>query len=226
MRIITGKYKKSNLFAVPGRTARPTTDFTREVIFTVLESCQNLQVLDIYAGSGSLGLEALSRGARFVDFVDFSEKSIRTIIKNVHKLGCKLDCKIHRKKVSAYLKSCNKKFDIILMDPPYDRKLVNKTIKHIFENELLKENGKIVVEHSSREKIDAIWQENIDYQRDGKKTKITILKNMNYSEEEKDIIESLENNEWKSIGNLEEEKRRSQEIAKNTIRKKVRNEDL
>ncbi|MCF7813754.1 MAG: 16S rRNA (guanine(966)-N(2))-methyltransferase RsmD [Candidatus Cloacimonetes bacterium] len=176
MRIITGKYKKSNLFAVPGFTARPTTDFTREVIFTVLNSCQNLQVLDIYAGSGSLGLEALSRGARFVDFVDFSEKSIRTMIKNVHKLGCKLDCKIHRKKVSAFLKSCDKKFDIILMDPPYDRMLVNKTIKQIFDNELLAENGRLVIEHSSREKIDPIWQDKIDYQRDSKKTQITIIK--------------------------------------------------
>lgn len=195
MRIITGKYKKSNLFSVPGYTARPTTDFTREVIFTVLGSCQNLQVLDLYAGSGSLGLEALSRGARFVDFVDFSEKSIKTIIKNVHKLGCKLDCQIHRKKVSAYLNSCSKKFDLILMDPPYDRKLVNKTIGQIFTNELLSENGRIVIEHSSREKIDPSWQDRIDYQRDGKQTKITILKKITTPKVEKILSENKVDNE-------------------------------
>ncbi len=178
MRIITGKFKKSNIFAVPGFTARPTTDFTREVVFNVLPSCQNLKVLDLFAGSGSLGLEALSRGALAVDFVDFSEKAIKTIIKNVHKLNCKNDCRILRKKASAYIKSCDTRFDLIFIDPPYDRKLVNKTISQIFDNEILTDNGKIVIEHSSREKIDPSWQEKIDYQRDGKKTTITILNNL------------------------------------------------
>lgn len=195
MRIITGKYKKSNIFSVPGVTARPTTDFTREVIFTVLKSCQNLRILDLYAGSGSLGLEALSRGAKFVDFVDFSEKSIKTIIRNINKLGCKSECKIHRKKVSAFLNSCDLKFDVILMDPPYERKLVNKTIDQIFANNLLTENGRIVIEHSVREIIDSGWNNYIEYQRDGKKTKITILRNNLISDNRTTNPESSEEKE-------------------------------
>lgn len=175
MRIITGKYKKSNLFSVPGSTARPTTDFTREVMFTVLGSCENLKVLDLYAGSGSLGLEALSRNAEFVDFVDFSEKSIKTIIKNVRKLDCRNDCKIHRKKVSAFLNSCEQTYNLIFMDPPYNKKLVNKTIAQIFQNELLTSNGKLVIEHSSRELINESYQNQVIYQRNSKNTCITIL---------------------------------------------------
>ena len=90
MRIITGKFKKANLFTVPGKTARPTTDYIKEVIFSVISSCNGKNVLDLYAGSGSLGFEALSRNADFVDFVDFSDKSIKTMKRNIEKLKCNL----------------------------------------------------------------------------------------------------------------------------------------
>jgi 16S rRNA (guanine966-N2)-methyltransferase len=153
MRIITGKFKKANLFSVQGNTTRPTTDFIKEAIFSTIFDCENLLVLDLYAGSGSLGLEALSRGASFVDFIEFSEKAIQAIIKNIHKLKCEEQAHIYRKKVSSFLKKTGKKYDLIFMDPPYDKSLVNKTIELIIENSVLSESGKIVVEHSPHEKI-------------------------------------------------------------------------
>lgn len=175
MRIIAGKFKKANLYSVPGNTARPTTDYTREVIFSVLGDIANLTVLDLYAGTGSLGLEALSRNAEFADFVEFSEKSIRTIIRNIEKLRCSEDCKIYRKKVSAFLKTCPKKFNLILMDPPYDKNLINKTIDLILEYELLQPYGRIVIEYSFREELDEKWSRYISYDKNTGKSKLTVL---------------------------------------------------
>ncbi len=107
MRIITGKFKKANLFAVPGNTARPTTDYIKEVIFSVIPSCEGKNVLDIYAGSGSLGFETLSRNALFVDFVDFSDKSIKTMKRNIVKLNLKSKSKLGLKSQSkCLLKKC------------------------------------------------------------------------------------------------------------------------
>lgn len=177
MRIITGKFKKANLFAVPGNTARPTTDYIKEVIFSIISSCAGKNVLDIYAGSGSLGFEAISRNALFVDFVDFSDKSIKTMKRNIEKLSCSSECKIHRKKVSAFLNSCDKKFDLIFMDPPYNKDLVNPTIERVVENDLLTESGIIVIEHSPREKLLEEWDTLVTYHKNYGSSVITVLSN-------------------------------------------------
>ncbi|MDP8201207.1 MAG: 16S rRNA (guanine(966)-N(2))-methyltransferase RsmD [Candidatus Tenebribacter burtonii] len=179
MRIITGKFKKANLFTVPGKTARPTTDYIKEVIFSVISSCNGKNVLDLYAGSGSLGFEALSRNADFVDFVDFSDKSIKTMKHNIEKLKCTFDCKIHKKKVSAFLNSIDKKFDLIFIDPPYDKDLVNFTIEKIIDNLLLSQNGHIVIEHSPREKLLEKWNVMTTYNKNYGSSVITVLTNEN-----------------------------------------------
>jgi len=182
MRIITGKFKKANLFSVPGKTARPTTDYTKEVIFSTIFSCVSLEILDLFAGSGSLGLEALSRGAEFVDFVEFSEKSIKTILRNIQKLKCENETRVYRKKVESYLKKTEKKYDLIFMDPPYDKNMVNKTINLIISNSILKKNGKIIIEHSSNEKINCINSEIYANQKRNGSTMITILENISQNE--------------------------------------------
>lgn len=179
MRIITGKFKKANLFSVPGKTARPTTDYIKEVIYSVISSCSGKNILDLYAGSGSLGFEALSRNAEFVDFVDFSDKSIKTMKRNIEKLKCTSECKIHKKKVSAFLNRCEKKFDLIFMDPPYNKDLVNSTIEKIIDNELLTKNGYIVIEHSPREKLLEKWDVMTTYYKKYGSSTITVLANEN-----------------------------------------------
>ena len=153
MRIIAGKYKRRTLHSVPGNTARPTTDYLKETIFNIIPDCEGVAFLDLYAGSGSIGLEALSRGADWAVFVEFSHKSIATIISNIDALGCRDQCRLLRKKVLPFLRKCEDKFDIIFLDPPYDKNLVNVTIAEIIQNDLLREGGCIVVEHSTREKI-------------------------------------------------------------------------
>ncbi|MBT6993477.1 MAG: 16S rRNA (guanine(966)-N(2))-methyltransferase RsmD [Candidatus Cloacimonetes bacterium] len=175
MRVISGKFKKRTLVTVKGHRTRPTTDYTKEVMFDILQNVENMQVLDLFAGSGSLGLEALSRGAKFTHFVDFAENAISAMITNFEKFGCGDDCKIHRRKVSAFLKKCEEKFDLIFLDPPYDKNLLNNTIELIFENELLTENGVIIAEHSTREKIKLT--DKIINQKMGKAITITVMKN-------------------------------------------------
>lgn len=173
MRIIAGKYKRANLFPVPGNTSRPTTDYNKEVMFSILMNCEDKLVLDLFAGSGSLGFEALSRGAAEVFFVDFSMRSISTLKKNITKLKTAEQCRIQRRKVISFLKKTDRKFDLIFLDPPYNKDLVNPTLDVILERHLLEENGKIIVEHSPLEKI--IKMENILVQKATKNTQISIL---------------------------------------------------
>jgi 16S rRNA (guanine(966)-N(2))-methyltransferase RsmD len=176
MRIITGKYKKATLYSVPGNTARSTTDYVKELVFSILEDMEDMKVLDLFAGSGNLGLEALSRGARFVDFVEFSQKSIVTIFKNIEKLHCGDLCHVHRKKVSTFLKKSPGQYDYIFLDPPYEKNLINETIQMILENNFLQKNGMIVVEHATSELIDLRWKELIVTEKKSGNTRITILR--------------------------------------------------
>jgi len=153
MRIITGKFKGRNLHLVPGLSTRPTTAFNREVIFSVYQDYDGCRVLDLFAGTGSLGLETLSRGAKWVDFVEFAPAALATILKNIELLGCGESCHLWRKRADAYLKSCTESYDIIFLDPPYRKNLVNPTLELIKARELLSPGGIIMVEHDPREKL-------------------------------------------------------------------------
>jgi 16S rRNA (guanine966-N2)-methyltransferase len=154
MRIITGIHKGRNLFLVPGKSTRPTTSFNREMIFSVHQDYEGKRVLDLFAGTGSFGLEAISRGASWVDFVEFAPAAMATILKNIALLGCGDSCHLWRKKVDAYLKTCTDTYDIIFMDPPYLKNLVNPSLKLIMERALLNPDGLIVVEHSPKEALE------------------------------------------------------------------------
>lgn len=168
MRIISGKYKKRKLFTVEGRSTRPTTDYNREVLFSTYQEYEGKAVLDLFAGTGSFGLEALSRGATWVDFVEFASPAIATLIANIQHLGCGEDCHIYRKKVQAFLKDCPKKYDVIFMDPPYDKNLINPCLEAIFTTGILNEGGIIVVEHSAKEEIDPIYSDQVLKHKAGK----------------------------------------------------------
>jgi len=176
LRIIAGKYKRRTLHSVPGNTARPTTDYLKETIFNIIPDCEDVVFLDLYAGSGSIGLEALSRGAARVVFVEFAHKSIATIISNINALGIREQCRLLRKKVLPFLRKCEDKFDIIFLDPPYDKNLVNATIAEIIQKDLLREGGCIVVEHSTRELIAPEWIEFIVQIKKTRQSQISILK--------------------------------------------------
>jgi len=175
MRIIAGKFKKARIHAVPKGKTRPTTDFLREMIFSVIQECDGQKVLDLFAGSGSLGLEALSRGAKSALFVDISENSIKTIKQNVEKLRCEANTQYIRKKASAFLKVNQDKFDLIFLDPPYNKRQINPTLALIFELDTVEDGGLIVIEHSRSEKIDEQWMYFKTFERKAGDSMVTIL---------------------------------------------------
>jgi 16S rRNA (guanine966-N2)-methyltransferase len=122
MRIISGQWRSRPLVAPKGDTTRPTADRTRETLFSMLASrlgsFEELQVLDLFAGSGALGLEALSRGAATCTFVEQDRAALDALEANIAKLGAKAQCDIRRGSV-LMLGPARTAYDLILMDPPY-----------------------------------------------------------------------------------------------------------
>jgi 16S rRNA (guanine966-N2)-methyltransferase len=176
MRIIAGEFKKRNLYSVPGNTARPTTDFNRECLFDIIESCHDKSFLDLFAGSGAVGLEALSRGASRCVFVEFSLSSLHTIQQNIEHLGCSSRCQIFRRKVSSYLMKTEESFDLIFMDPPYDKGLVQQTLQLLADSKAVKKDTVIIIEHSTYEQIPPEWVDKIINTRSTRQTQLTFLR--------------------------------------------------
>jgi 16S rRNA (guanine966-N2)-methyltransferase len=117
MRVVAGRFKGRTLHAPRGRDTRPTSDRVREALFSVLGDVQSAAVLDLYAGSGALGIEAISRGATSATFVDNDEKAVAAIRRNLADLG--IDAKVHRRDGLAFLRSAEGPFDLVFIDPPY-----------------------------------------------------------------------------------------------------------
>ena len=132
--------------------------------------------MDLFAGTGSLGLEALSRGAKKSHFVEGSHKAVQIIKKNISKLQVSEHSLISKKRVNRFIRTCEDKFDLIFIDPPYGKNLVNETIELIYENDLLTENAQVVVERFYKEDIADIFRDKITSDKNYKTTSITILK--------------------------------------------------
>ena len=163
MRIISGKYKgkKLNGFTIEG--TRPTMDRVKESLFAMIQTNLNEAiVLDLFAGSGALGLEAISNGAKKCYLIDNNEEAIKTIKAN--STNIREDLNIIHTDYKKFLKQIDQKFDIIFLDPPYQSNQLNKALKIIEERDLLKEKGIIVCEY---EKIPPI-------------TNLKLLKEKNY----------------------------------------------
>jgi 16S rRNA (guanine966-N2)-methyltransferase len=120
VRIISGKYKNRTLFTTHSKTLRPTSSSARKSIFQILEPFDNLKILDLFSGIGSLGIESLSRGAKHITFVEKNPKVISFLAKNLKKLQINDQFLLIRDDVNNYLKKCDKKYDIIFADPPYE----------------------------------------------------------------------------------------------------------
>ncbi len=120
MRVIAGELGGRRLRAPAGRATRPTSDRAREALFSILGDVSGARVLDLYAGSGALGIESLSRGAATVDFVDSGRHAIEAIEANLAHLG--LTAGVHRAEVMTWLDRAGrgKAYDLVFCDPPYD----------------------------------------------------------------------------------------------------------
>lgn len=154
MRIIAGKAKGRLLSGPRSQTIRPALDKVKGAIFNILGDLSGLRVLDLFAGTGSVGLEALSRGALEAVFVDSQPLAIRIIHKNL-KL-CQFSgivLKLPLPQGLSRLKRRFRPFDLIFVDPPYDQNRVNPSLREIARQNLLAPGGRVVVEHSPREPI-------------------------------------------------------------------------
>jgi len=155
MRIIGGTLKSRRLKFPKTPLIRPATDRRKQVIFDILgQGLQGQVVLDLYAGMGSLGIEALSRGASEVTFVDQSPLAIRYIRMNLKELGLMERAQILMEDVNeavSRLKKQGQKYDLVFIDPPYNKALVKKTLLQVERFDILQNLGRIVIEHTRQE---------------------------------------------------------------------------
>ncbi len=157
MRIIGGKFRKKKIASVKGISTRPTSDRLRETIFNIIStSVMDSVVLDLYAGTGAFGIEALSRGAEFAVFIDNNKTAIDTINSNIQSCNLSDSCEIIFSDILKNLnriKSKENYFDLVFMDPPYNRNTLNKTFFNLHKSCTLRNNANIIVEHSPDETV-------------------------------------------------------------------------
>jgi 16S rRNA (guanine966-N2)-methyltransferase len=157
MRIIGGRFKGRKLHTFSGSAIRPTSDRMREAIFNILsKQVQGAVVLDLFSGSGALGIEAMSRGARSVLFIDKDRRSISLIEKNIESCHLRNQTRVMRWDVANNLK-CLKQlqacFTLVFMDPPYEQSLIQPTLTHLHESGALLPSASVVIEHSAHESV-------------------------------------------------------------------------
>ena len=180
MRIIAGKLKGRVLHSIKGRTTRPTSDKLRESIFNILlHHSTGSIVLDLFAGTGALGIEALSRGAQQCCFIDKDKEAIAIIHKNIASCSLKDKSQVIRwdiKKNLNCLKNLKKTFDLVFMDPPYNNNLIEPALHYLHQSGTLQTRATIVVEHAIDESIPGKLENyKLIDQRDYRRTLLSIL---------------------------------------------------
>jgi 16S rRNA (guanine966-N2)-methyltransferase len=152
MRVITGLYKGRILKTVNDLSVRPATDRVKQTIFDMLANRIELEgatVLDLFAGSGGLGIEALSRSAGNVTFVESNEDAISYIEKNLESLGCEESAEIIGMDAMQYLRRSQGQFDLIFADPPYAYDETPNIPSIVFQDKRLKKHGILLIEHAT-----------------------------------------------------------------------------
>ncbi len=157
MRIISGTSKGRKLVTPKKYSLRPTSDRVKESLFNILASeIQGKVVLDLFAGTGNLGIEALSRGARKVIFVEKGRQALRLIQTNLNQFGLEDRSEILPKDVNraiGILKQRGECFDLILMDPPYEKGLIQRTLMKLNSHQIYHRDSILVIEHNRREPL-------------------------------------------------------------------------
>jgi 16S rRNA (guanine(966)-N(2))-methyltransferase RsmD len=157
MRVISGKSKGRRLIAPKGRAVRPTADRIKESLFNILSrDFTGMRVLELFAGTGSVSIEALSRGAASALLVDASERSGRIIRENLRRLDLSDRAQLWVMPVDRALRSLAKQgqtFDLVFLDPPYDQNLVGRSLETLASLNRLSPGAVVVAEHSIREPV-------------------------------------------------------------------------
>ncbi len=152
MRVIAGKAKGHRLKVPKGNVTRPATDLVRGAIFSILETITNdwERVLDLFSGSGALGIEALSRGAGWVDFVEREPRGCAIIRQNLEKTKLAVQAHVYCCSVAKALSFLDKEYGIILMDPPYSNSSIGNLVEQLATSKLVGLDTTVVVTHSPR----------------------------------------------------------------------------
>ena len=147
MRVITGKARGVQLKTPDGMLTRPTTDRVKEALFSIIHfEVPGAAVLDLFGGTGQLGIEALSRGAKSAVFVDAGEPACRLIRENLKRTRLEAQAKVIRSDYLDYLRRCRETFQIIFLDPPYAEVFLENALNCITEIDILQSGGIIVAE--------------------------------------------------------------------------------
>ena len=147
MRVISGTARGRKLKELQGMDTRPTTDKVKESIFNIIQfELEGRRVLDLFGGTGQLGIEALSRGAQRCTFVDQRREAAALIRENVKLVGFEDRAKVVQGEAMSFLAACREKFDVIFLDPPYQSGLLEKCVSEICRFDILGEYGIIVCE--------------------------------------------------------------------------------
>ena len=182
MRIITGKAKGIVLKTPAGEATRPTAERVKEAVFSMLQfDIEGRSVLDLFAGSGQMGLEALSRGALEATFVDKSKEAIKLIKENIEKTRLSDNATVFQSDYLDFIRrNSGKKFDIFIIDPPYKLEMYNPALKALIASNMIKNTSLIVCESGTDEIFnnDIELQQHFDIAKQNKygNTFITILK--------------------------------------------------
>lgn len=153
MRVISGLYKGRILKPARHLDIRPATDRVKETIFNVLQAridFEDITVLDLFAGTGSLGIESASRRAKKVILIDDSQESIELINTNIELLKCGDVCKAIKTDALRFIETTKEEFDLIFADPPYAYDETSKIPQHIFSNKILNQSGFLIIEHQKK----------------------------------------------------------------------------
>ena len=149
IRIVSGKLKGRKIYFQDSEGLRPTADRTKETLFNwLMFKIHNKNILDLFAGSGNLSFESLSRGAAQIELIEKEPRTFKTILENISQLNAEEINALNQDSFD-YLTSTKKKFDIVFIDPPFNKKLVQKTIDIISEREILNPEAYVYLETES-----------------------------------------------------------------------------
>ncbi len=159
MRVIAGTAKGKQLKTPEGMLTRPTTDRVKEALFSIIHfDLPEAIVLDLFGGTGQLGIEALSRGARKAVFVESREDACRLIRENIKRTGFQDRAQVVRSDYLEYLRHCREKFDIVLLDPPYAEVFLENALKMITEIDILQSGGIIISERPAGKELPWVYE--------------------------------------------------------------------
>ena len=194
MRIITGKARGLHLNVPKNYDVRPTADRVKESLFNIIGmKAFGARVLDLFAGSGNLGLEAWSRGASAVQFVDNNRVSRQLVDSNIKKCRAEADCSVMKcdaETAMGLLYRNGLRFDLLFVDPPYNNGWVQKVLQKLADTPLLAENGWLIAEHSAHDVIDPALPEGYEVFRRQKygETCLTFIRRMGTESESEDCF--------------------------------------